>query len=337
MSAATQRQARHVIAIAYQRGFTLVELMISLILGLLVVAAAGTIFISNQRTYAATQSLDRVQESARVAFELMARDIREAGGSPCDVESPVASVLNTTPALPWYAQWFQGVKGYGATDSAFDFSTSTGGRKTGTEALELKSATAGASVSAHDTANARFTVDSNAHGLVTNDFAIVCDYGQTAIFRVTNAASTGNLITHAAATGAGQNCTTGLGLPVNCAAGTVYPYGKNSVVARVNATRWYVGNNDSGSTSLYRTVLRPGGVESVEEVVPDIESLRFEYLPTGSTTYRQASALTTAGQWAEIRSVRVIIGLAGQGRVGPSGEVIKRELAFVAALRNRNP
>jgi len=319
-----------------QRGFTLVELMISLVLGLLVVAAAGTIFLSNQRTYAATQSLDRVQESARVAFELMARDIREAGGSPCDVESPVANVLRTPAAAPWYAQWFEGVRGYGeSANNAFPFSNASEGRKTGTEAIELKSATTGVSVSTHDVGGALFTVNSAGHGIVAQDLALVCDYGQTALFRVTSVS--GASIAHAVAGGDAQNCTKELGLPVSCSGGTVYPYGKNSVIAKINAVRWYLGNRPDGTTSLYRAALRPGGVETVEEVVPGVKTLKFEYLSVGSTSYQSPSAYATAGQWAEVRSVRVTMELEGRERVGPSGEVVQRELAFVAALRNRNP
>ncbi|WP_156968866.1 PilW family protein, partial [Arenimonas metalli] len=33
------------------RGFSLIELMIAMIIGLLVIAAAGGIFVSNKRTY----------------------------------------------------------------------------------------------------------------------------------------------------------------------------------------------------------------------------------------------------------------------------------------------
>ncbi|WP_146908748.1 PilW family protein [Arenimonas daejeonensis] len=39
-----------------QAGFSLIELMIALILGLLVAAAAGGVFISNKRVYNATET-----------------------------------------------------------------------------------------------------------------------------------------------------------------------------------------------------------------------------------------------------------------------------------------
>jgi type IV pilus assembly protein PilW len=77
-----------------QLGFGLIELMIALVLGLLVIGAAFAVFQSNQATYRANEGLNRIQENARVAFELMSRDLRAAGGSACSS----ASVMETADA-----------------------------------------------------------------------------------------------------------------------------------------------------------------------------------------------------------------------------------------------
>ncbi len=47
-------------------GFSLVEMLIALALGMLVAGAAFAILHSNQRSYQANQGLNRVQENARV-------------------------------------------------------------------------------------------------------------------------------------------------------------------------------------------------------------------------------------------------------------------------------
>lgn len=64
-------------------GFGLIELMISMVLGLLVLGAAIAVFQSNQRTFSANEGQNRIQEGARAAYEMMARDIRAAGGTAC--------------------------------------------------------------------------------------------------------------------------------------------------------------------------------------------------------------------------------------------------------------
>ena len=66
-----------------QAGFGLIELMISMVLGLLVLGAAIAVFQSNQRTFNANEGQNRIQEGARAAYEMMARDIRAAGGTAC--------------------------------------------------------------------------------------------------------------------------------------------------------------------------------------------------------------------------------------------------------------
>ena len=99
-----------------QGGFSLIELMIALMLGLLVVGAAIGIFISNRRTYQATEGVGRAQEGVRTAFELMSRDVREAAGNPCVNNLPIANVV-TGAAGNWWSnlvQWgdaFRGVAG----------------------------------------------------------------------------------------------------------------------------------------------------------------------------------------------------------------------------------
>ena len=96
-------------------GFSLIELMIALVLGLLVVGAATGIFLSNRQTFRSAQNLGSVQENARTAFELMARDLREASGNPCVNNVPIGNVLNGA-AGNWYTNlvdWGAAMQGYG--------------------------------------------------------------------------------------------------------------------------------------------------------------------------------------------------------------------------------
>ena len=57
-------------------GFSLIELMIALVLGLLVLGAAIAVFQSNQRTFNANEGQNRIQEGARAG---LARTDPEAG------------------------------------------------------------------------------------------------------------------------------------------------------------------------------------------------------------------------------------------------------------------
>ncbi|MBI3343316.1 MAG: prepilin-type N-terminal cleavage/methylation domain-containing protein [Gammaproteobacteria bacterium] len=60
-------------------GFSLVELMISIVVGLIVVAGVISIFSSTIKSYTDNLRMTRLNQELRVAMDLMVRDIRRAG------------------------------------------------------------------------------------------------------------------------------------------------------------------------------------------------------------------------------------------------------------------
>jgi prepilin-type N-terminal cleavage/methylation domain-containing protein len=67
----------------YQRGLTLVELMVALAVSFILIGAIYRIFISQQRTYAIQDQVAEAQQNARVAMNILMRDLRMAGyGKP---------------------------------------------------------------------------------------------------------------------------------------------------------------------------------------------------------------------------------------------------------------
>jgi prepilin-type N-terminal cleavage/methylation domain-containing protein len=65
-----------------QLGVTLIEIMISLTIGLILIAAAGYIFSASKRAYRQNDGVSRVQENTRGALLLMNSVIRNAGYLP---------------------------------------------------------------------------------------------------------------------------------------------------------------------------------------------------------------------------------------------------------------
>ena len=61
------------------RGFSLVELMVAITLGLLLTAGMIQLFSSSRLTFQTTDGLARIQENGRFAMELLKRDLRQAG------------------------------------------------------------------------------------------------------------------------------------------------------------------------------------------------------------------------------------------------------------------
>lgn len=66
-----------------QKGFSLIELMIALTLGLIITGVVVQVFSSSRTTYDLEEGLAEVQEQARFAMEFIAQDIRQAGNFGC--------------------------------------------------------------------------------------------------------------------------------------------------------------------------------------------------------------------------------------------------------------
>ncbi len=329
------------------RGVTLIELMVALVLGLIVSGAALTLFVTNKQTYTASESLGRIQEGERTAFELMSRDVREGAGNACEKGLPVANTVNGATGN-WYTDFAGGIKGFGGTDAAFPFGTGTASRVSGTDAIELKSAVSGGvSIISHNPSSAEFKTSTVDNGLNDGDIAMACDFDHAAIFQVTNA-QTGinNTVVHNTGTGTPGNCTKELGFPTpGCGGGPgSYAYGPNSMLAKLRATRWYVGyngrtnlNGQPGKSLYQSTVQNTGGTLSVvnNEITEGVRDMQLGYLVDGGGTYVDAS--TPGIDWAKVVAVNIDITLEGQDRVGTNSAapVLERHLQHIVAIRNR--
>ena len=86
-----------------QKGFTLIELMVSLTIGLVVSLAAVTAYSSAQRAGAISEVQSRMNEDAQLALSILAQHARLAGSNPArpDRQTPPASNLRNPLANPY--------------------------------------------------------------------------------------------------------------------------------------------------------------------------------------------------------------------------------------------
>jgi type IV pilus assembly protein PilW len=63
-------------------GFTLVELMVSMSIGMVILAAVTTTFMSQTRIYNAQEQINEMQQNARGALDIITREVKMAGYNP---------------------------------------------------------------------------------------------------------------------------------------------------------------------------------------------------------------------------------------------------------------
>ena len=97
-----------------QRGVSMVELMVSITIGLILLAGVMSIFFSSKVTYFANEKTARLQENGRVALDLVLHDMRASGYMGCARSVPFTSMLNTPNSMLWnYAIPLQGYESDG--------------------------------------------------------------------------------------------------------------------------------------------------------------------------------------------------------------------------------
>ncbi|RZA21612.1 MAG: hypothetical protein EOP93_02680 [Lysobacteraceae bacterium] len=288
-------------------GFGLIELMIAMVLGLLVLGAAFAVFQSNQSTYRANEGLSRVQESARVAFELMSRDIRAAGGSACsNLAMPDAEKMANLSSQ----------------ESAFLNSP------VGSTASELTV------VSGDDTAYRIDSSETNSITLApgqiadandafrTGDALVLCNANKLYVVSATGV--TPNTVTFSPATPIKMTADNLIRKP-----GSSDPSPATVMLARYRSTRWYL----DGTTLR---VSRQGGAG--EAVAEGVQSLAVSYLQNRAWPGCAAGSAYTATptDWNCVTAVRLNMSLVGQFSDQDGGnKTITRNTSNVVSLRSR--
>ena len=119
-------------------GFTLVELMIATVLGLLIIVGVLSVFLANKQTYNRSEELSLFQEKARFVSDLMTQDIRPADGTPCRKRDSSYTINPGDTGLAWG----EGIEGYSGDPNSeipdeVDFGTGVADRVAGTDALRV--------------------------------------------------------------------------------------------------------------------------------------------------------------------------------------------------------
>lgn len=326
-----------------QSGFSLIELMIALVLGLVVIGGATAVFLSNKQSYRSNLALGQIQENSRIAFEMMSRDIRQAGLTGCGNLGRVANILSNGPtsATPaWYADFaVNAIRGFdgNATDVAVATGTGSAQRIAGTDSLMLIGVgESGASLAAHSLSTSQLTIHEPNAGLEAGDLIVACDPDHAAIAQITGLA--GTVLTLAEDTGTPGNCSVGLGFPSTCSGANDYQFAVNSQLSKLMAADWFIGNNPQGSRSLYRmTLVNSAGIPTptAQEMVRNVTDMQIQYHVPGSASFQDAGALAAAA-WQSVDAVRVTLSFRSSDRyAGTDGAPITRQMTASVTLRNR--
>lgn len=344
-------------------GFSLIELMVGAVLGLLLLGAVIVVYMSVKRTFVAQDEDTGVVEGGRFAIDTITRDLRMAGLSGCASRNmpgsavPVRNFLNST-AYPYvFGAAVGGFEGNGTAPGQLFSLAASDPAPGGTYAPALPAQIAASAIAGSDALviagsepGARrlvdpFTSGSSIHleaggDFVPGDILWVTDCSQAAVFQATAVNATRTLIT-------GSNAATfvpGNNGPIS-SPGPVANFRHGALVSRARSVVYFVGrpnlgagdscnSGGSGPPALVRASLGPGATANVrvmrcDELLRGVESMQVLYgVDTDGDfdvdAYRAANAVADMGS---VRALRVALLLRADGPSLPDDDTATYGLA----------
>lgn len=293
-----------------QRGLTLVEIMVALLISTILGVGVVQIFSGSKRTYDFQQAQSRIQENGRYVVEAIARDLRMIDYNSCAGRTPAQnSTLNATdPGQDGSGE--EALIGYVYAGGDWDV---TPNQQEGmdqpmdpSQALEIERPADGMVQTTDHQANSSSVV------LFVNDPGSiqVCDIVQvtncrtTTTTQVTNIPNSGNQI---------QTQTSG------CTPGnSVQDLGddfSNAQVMQLSRRTYYVDDADGDGYGQLMRILDDG--DTTDELIEGVHELGFEY-GVDSNDDNQIDSYEDPGDvsdWSEVIAVRMTLTMVSRDNV----------------------
>lgn len=313
-----------------QGGFSIVELMIASIIGLLLTYALVSIYVAQTQIYKTTNSQNLIQNAENAIVNLLTPIIRSAGFFGCAASSTIISNLNGggTSPLSTIATAPTMIIGYnGSTASSFSVGTNPANETNSsswTPALDstlvgnvqkfsdvvviLSGAMASApsTISTITTGSNSFTLQSNNSGILAGQLASVSDCVSTTIFQAS--AVSGTSITHKTSSGYYGNTSDAFTVP--------YLPGAQFMPVQQNA--FFIGQGQGGQSTLMRGVFS-GSSWTFQPLVPGVEAMEVLYGVGANSLITQYVSADAVTNWANVYAVRIGFLIAGQSASGVRG------------------
>ncbi len=330
-----------------QLGLTLIELMISVTIGLVVVGAVTYLYVGSKGAYRGNESLARIQEAGRFALDSIARDVRGAGALGCGSAASLAGQTRVNVIAPAgtginAAQLMidgsgQPIPIMGFTPASYGpplpvtaptgwtppTTTPSAPSYWGGDILQLQVAT-GVAVRMSgppDTGAGNITIaDNSVAAFKQNDYAMVGDCSSATIFQVNSlpggATAPAALLSYK---------TSGGAIPALNAAGLPgFSIMTFPTVQHVDQVTYYVGQTPSGLSALYRYSMARNSAEEVAENVEDMDVM-YGVSTTGAianSSFKHAGTMAAA-DWANVIGIRVsLIAVGDQLGAAPVNQTL---------------
>ncbi len=358
-----------------QRGFSLIELMLAMALGLVVVTGIVQLFVGNSQTYTLLNGQARLQENARFAFDFIARSSRSAGYFGCapETDNIVKLLRGNWTLMPEFditlpVQGYEGAGDGSWTPSANTLPRTSGGVSAnlyvagnGIDIADIQAGTDIVAIRSIEQPTRRLAAvlqpDGNAivdapggdPGFGTDDIVLVSDCEQAAVFRITNlvaGATTATLQRDTGVTGNFYENAPIIDSPTGPIPATLSflgrSYGEEATVGRLQTSYFFIApssaQNNVGNTPL--ALWRKSGSAAPIELIQGVEDMQVLYGVDNSnadnvTNASQYQAFDAVADPTRIVAMRVTLTVNSVDAVTDQGDGLLRR-SFTKTISVRN-
>ncbi len=323
-----------------EKGFTLIEIMIALLLGAFLIGGVLQIFLNTRQTYRMQENLSRLQENGRFAMEFIGRDLRMADYWGCISSADIENKLNAST----YDAFSNGITGQendnGGNDGDNDNDENNNNVWDGTDTFTIRgSGGSEINIKQQPTTTAAVLKVKNNSGLAQNDIVIISNCIAGDIFQITNVTSGGGFDNIVHNTGTGTPGNASQRLEIGPEPTTPQPntnrYGPDSKITRLNFISYKIDNGSGNQPSLFRSI----NGSAYNELIEGIENMQILYgVDTNDDgTPNHYIDASTVPDWSKVISTRITLTArtlnnnftqTGDGR-------LRRKFTSTIVLRNR--
>lgn len=297
--------------LARQGGFSLVELLVAMAIGMFLLSGAVLVFSSSKSTFRANEAVNKLQEISRFSLDVLGREVRNAGYTGCAAALNLTNVLDDTS--PNYQAWSfdmaNALSGYDDSQPASFPASISASVVAGTDALVITGMDETAfTILNHTQCSATFSLYGT-HDFQDDEVAMVSDCKYGAIFQITNANPSNGTIVHNTGTGSIGNTSRCLG---NCGGGCSgwHQYQSDAVLTRLRSTLFHVRLNNSGEPALYQEKVRGSATPVVQELISGVENMQILYGLDNdgdgvANQYMNAATVSATAAWTNVVTVRI--------------------------------
>lgn len=334
-----------------QSGISIIEVMITLTLGLFIIGGVIYTYLSSRTVFASNDAVAKIQEDGRTAMERLTRGIRQAGFMGCsnslDITPRVIADPDKDGNTAEHVTYAAG-DGIRAFDNGVGWVNPTAiARIVGTDVIQIKGlSTCTAKLTGNMTAdNANIQIGTNSCGWSAGQILVIADCTNVDVFAATNVSSGSVTIAHANSANTDNKLSKA--------------YGKEAMIFGYGEKTFFVGMHPTLNLPMLYEVAYDGATTTANDVVANVYDQQVlavqtdtnaDSAPDSTVVSTGAPPALGAVTWSQAVGLQVRFSVRSESdKAGPASATytfngasvtdnrIKRDFTTVIGIRNRLP